>query len=262
MIKQKKASYYLTQVLLGILITLISVIGIIAQNNKGSIIGTVKDPSDAVIPNAKVVVTNNATGENRVITSGDSGDFFVTNLEPGNYKVSVEASGFKKLVFASVTVQTNARVPVEAKFTEVTGAGDNVVTISADSSPVVESETSARGDVITGREVTDLPIGQRNFTVLAALSPGVTRPTGSSFGLLGGGNEANAPNFPSVRQFLQTEQELLKMNFCLTALTIMKLNLGKLLYFQIPTELKNLKLKPVLLKPNLEEQAAQLFLLR
>ena len=55
-----------------------------------------------------------------------------------------------------------------------------------------------RGDVITGRQVTDLPLGQRNFTVLAGLSPGVTRPTGSSFGLLGGGNEARQPNFPSA----------------------------------------------------------------
>ena len=52
------------------------------------------------------------------------------------------------------------------------------------SAPVVESETSVRGDVITGRQVTDLPIPQRNFTLLAALSPGVTRP---NLGLLGGG---------------------------------------------------------------------------
>jgi Carboxypeptidase regulatory-like domain/TonB dependent receptor len=169
-----------------------------AQNNKGTIVGTVKDPNDAVVPNAKVVVTNNANGESRSITTDDQGDFTVTNLEPGNYKVSVEATGFKNLVLSSVTVQTNSRVPVEAKFTSATGVGDNVVTITADSAPVVEGETSARGDVITGREVTDLPIGQRNFTVLAALSPGVTRPTGSSFGLLGGGNEANAPNFPSA----------------------------------------------------------------
>ncbi len=198
MFKKNKISYYLTQALCGLLVTLFCSLGIMAQSNKGSILGTVKDPSDAVIANAKVIVTNNATGESREITSGDSGDFFVTNLEPGNYKVSVEAAGFKKLVFASVTVQTNSRVPVEAKFTEISGVGENIVTITADGAPVVESETSVRGDVITGREVTDLPIGQRNFTVLAALSPGVTRPTGSSFGLLGGGNEANAPNFPSA----------------------------------------------------------------
>jgi len=171
--------------------------GAFGQNNKGSIIGTVEDPNGAAVATAKVVVTNNATGNSREATSNDGGDFAVTNLEPGNYKVTIEAGGFKKLVFATVTVETNARVPINAKFTEISGTGDNVVTVTSDSAPLLESETSVRGDVITGREVTDLPLGQRNFTVLAALSPGVTRPT-SSFGLLGGGNEANQPNFPSA----------------------------------------------------------------
>jgi len=169
-----------------------------AQSNKGSIVGSIKDPNDAVIPNAKVTVANNATGESREVTSNDEGDFTVSNLDPGNYKITIESSGFTTLVLASVTVETNSRVPIDAKFTQVGGAGSEVVTINADSAPLVESETSVRGDVITGREVTDLPIGQRNFTLLAALSPGVNRPQSAGFGLFGGGNEANPPNFPSA----------------------------------------------------------------
>lgn len=106
-----------------------------AQNNKGSIIGTVKDQNDAVVPKAKVVITNNANGETREIIADDGGDFAVTNIDPGNYKVTVEASGFKTLAFNNVTVETNARVPIEAKFTEVSGTGDNVVTVSADARP-------------------------------------------------------------------------------------------------------------------------------
>ena len=120
-----------------------------AQSNKGSIIGTVKDPNDAVVPNAKVTITNNANGETRETTSNDSGEFAATNLDPGNYKVTVEATGLKTLVLASVTVETNSRVPVDAKFTEVSGVDNSVVTITSDSAPVVESETSARGDIIT-----------------------------------------------------------------------------------------------------------------
>ena len=108
-----------------------------AQSNKGSIIGTVKDPNDAVVPNAKVTITNNANGETRETTSSDSGEFAATNLDPGNYKVTVEASGLKTLVLALVQVETNSRVPVEAKFTEVSGGGDNVVTITNDTTPVV-----------------------------------------------------------------------------------------------------------------------------
>lgn len=162
-----------------------------AQNNKGSIIGTVKDPNGAIIPNAKVTITNNANGQTREATSNDSGEFAVPNLDPGNYKVTVESSGFKTLSFASVTVETNSRVPVDSVFTEVSGAGENIVNVTVDGAPVVESETSVRGDVISGREVVDLPIPQRNFTLLAALSPGVTRPTGGSVGVLGGGSFAN-----------------------------------------------------------------------
>lgn len=169
-----------------------------AQSNKGNIVGTISDPNDAVVPNAKVTITNNATGEARELTGDEGGNFTVANLEPGNYKVTIEASGFTTLVLASVTVETNSRVPVDAKFTQIGGVGDNVVTITDDSAPLVESETSVRGDIISGREVTDLPIGQRNFTVLAALSPGVNRPTSAGFGIFGGGNEANPPNFPSA----------------------------------------------------------------
>lgn len=169
-----------------------------AQSNKGTIIGTVKDPNDAVVPNAKVIVTNNANGETTETTSDEGGDFTVANLDPGNYKLSFEAGGFSTLVLASVTVETNARVPIEAKFTQLSGSGDNIVTVTTDSAPLVESETSARGDIITGREVTDLPLAQRNFTLLATLSPGVNRPQSASFGIFGGGNEANPPNFPSA----------------------------------------------------------------
>jgi Carboxypeptidase regulatory-like domain/TonB dependent receptor len=173
-------------------ICILALSGIVsAQNNKGSIIGTVKDPNDAVVPNAKVVVTNNANGETRETTSDEGGDFAITNIDPGNYKISVESSGFKTLVLTNVTVETNARVPIDAKFTEVSGTGDNVVTVSADSAPLVESETSVRGDIITGREVTDLPIPQRNFTLLAGLSPGVTRPSSTSVGVIGGNNRVD-----------------------------------------------------------------------
>ncbi len=160
---------------------------VFAQNNKGSIIGTVKDPNEAVVPNAKVIITNNANGETRETTTDDGGEFAVTNLDPGVYKVTIEGGGFKKLSLNNVTVETNSRVPIDAKFTEISGTGDNVVNITADGAPLAESETSVRGDIITGREVTDLPIPQRNFTLLAGLSPGVTRPSAASVGVIGGG---------------------------------------------------------------------------
>ncbi|MFZ0062184.1 MAG: carboxypeptidase-like regulatory domain-containing protein, partial [Pyrinomonadaceae bacterium] len=158
-------------------------ISALGQSNKATIVGTTKDPNDALVTGAKVTIINNATGVVREADSGEDGTFTVTNLEPGVYTVTVNASGFQTVTFENVQLETNARLPLDVKFTTITG-GTGSVTVTADTAPLTESETSVRGDVITGRQVTDLPIPQRNFTLLAALSPGVTRP---NLGLLGGG---------------------------------------------------------------------------
>src|SRR5687768_10554180 len=169
--------------LLGLLISVFATTAL-AQTNKGAIVGTVKDPNDALVANAQVKVTSTKTGEVRIADTTDEGTFTVTNLEPGLYNVTVEATGFQAVTFEAVQVETNARLPLDVKFSTIASPGDTQVTVTAESAPLVESETSVRGDLITGRQVTDLPIPQRNFTLLAALSPGVTRP---NLGLLGGG---------------------------------------------------------------------------
>jgi Carboxypeptidase regulatory-like domain/TonB dependent receptor len=164
-------------------LTLLFAVSTIAQNNKGAIVGTVKDPNDALVAKAQVKVTSVKTGEVRTTDTSDDGTFTVTNLEPGPYTVTVEASGFQSVTIEAIQVETNARQPLDVKFASVATSSASV-TITAESAPLVESETSVRGDLITGRQVTDLPIPQRNFTLLAGLSPGVTRP---NLGLLGGG---------------------------------------------------------------------------
>ena len=141
-----------------------------AQNNKGAIVGTVKDPNDAVVPKAQIKVTSLKTGEVRNAESNDDGTFTVTNLEPGIYDVAVEATGFEPVTFQALHIETNSRMPLDVKFNVAGGTG--TVTVTAEEATVLESETSVRGDLITGRQVTDLPIPQRNFTLLAGLSPG------------------------------------------------------------------------------------------
>jgi hypothetical protein len=156
----------------------------LAQNNKGTVLGTVKDPNEALVTTAKVTALNIATGETREATTGDDGTYTITNLDPGKYNVTVEAPGFQTVVFEAVTVETNARLPLDVKFAIAGGAGS--VTVTADAAPLTHRETSVRGDLITGPQVTAHPIPHRNFTLLAALSPGVTRPTTNVLG--GSGN--------------------------------------------------------------------------
>ena len=153
-----------------------------AQNNKGTILGTVTDAQGGLVNGAKVTAVNLADNTSAEDVSNEEGLYTIPNLDPGMYRVTIEATGFRTVVNESVRLETNARLPIDAQL-EVGAVGGDVVTVT-DQGPLVESETSVRGDLITGREVTDLPIAQRNFTLLAALSPGVTRP---NLGLLGGG---------------------------------------------------------------------------
>jgi hypothetical protein len=163
----------------------------VAQSNKGSIKGTVTDQNGGLVQNATVTVTNVATNNARTVTTGDDGVYSVPLLEPGTYKVSVTATSFPETVRENIIVQTASTEVVDV--TLVPGGVGGVVTISAAQS-VVQSETSDLGSVIDNKQVTDLPIPQRNFTLLATLSPGVTRPF---VGVIGGGGNFEAGGNPT-----------------------------------------------------------------
>ncbi len=186
-------------------------ISIHAQNNKGTIVGTVKDPNEAVLKDAKITVVNIANGETKTATTDEDGNYTIPSLDPGRYRVTIDATGFQTVVVEDVTLETNARQPVDATLT-ASGVSGGTVTVTSDA-PLIETETSVRGDVITGRQVTDLPISQRNFTLLAALSPGVTRP---NLGLLGGGgnfvNGGGGQNNTESTRFRESGGSVLVIN--------------------------------------------------
>jgi hypothetical protein len=164
----------------------------IAQSNKGTITGTVTDPNGAVVKDAKVTATNVATGEARNATTGDEGSYTIPALDPGIYRITVDASGFSQTIVDQVKLDTSARQAVDVVLT-ASGVSGGTVTVTAEA-PLAETETSVRGDLISGKQVTDLPIPQRNFTLLATLSPGVTRPF---VGVIGGGGNFESGGNPT-----------------------------------------------------------------
>src|SRR6185436_7943815 len=95
-----------TQLPLIALLTFIFAVSAVAQNNKGAIVGTVKDPNDALVAKAQVKVTSVKTGEVRTAETSDDGTFTVTNLEPGVYNVTVEGTGFQPVTVEAVQVET------------------------------------------------------------------------------------------------------------------------------------------------------------
>ena len=161
-----------------------------AQSNKGTIKGTITDQNGAVVQNATVTVTKVDTNATRTVKAGDDGIYEVPLLEPGIYKLTVTAPSFADNVHENIKVDTASTASVDVTLTA--GQVGGTVTITSAQS-TLQPDTSDLGSVIQSRQVTDLPIPQRNFTLLATLSPGVTRPF---VGVIGGGGNFEAGGNP------------------------------------------------------------------
>jgi hypothetical protein len=144
-----------------------------AQTTAGSIVGTVTDPSGAVIAGAVVTITNMGTNIGVKTKTDAAGEYVVTPLEVGKYSVSVEAIGFKRSVRPDIPVNVQDRVRVDVKL-EVGQVSDTVEVAGA--APILETDTSYLGEVVESQRIVDLPLNGRFFTRLAVLTAG-TAPT-------------------------------------------------------------------------------------
>jgi len=160
----------------------------VAQTNKADIVGTVTDSNGAAVQGATITIAKVDTNATRSVTSGDSGEYKAPSLDIGTYKITVTKQGYQTVTQENVVLQTNDRLRIDLTLPPGTVSGE--VTITA-APPLVETESSDRGSVISGREVTELPLSGRNFTQLATLTPGVIR--ANTVGL-GGGPEARSFN--------------------------------------------------------------------
>jgi len=156
----------------GLLVCLLgSFVAANAQTTAGSVVGTVTDPSGAVIAAASITVTNVETGIATKTVTDSSGNYVVTPLPVGRYSVTVEASGFKKSVRSDITLNVQDRLRVDVAL-EV-GAVTDTVEVQA-AAPVLETDTSYLGQVVDSKRIVDLPLNGRFFTRLAVLTAGTT----------------------------------------------------------------------------------------
>ncbi|HKW87181.1 MAG TPA: carboxypeptidase-like regulatory domain-containing protein [Candidatus Acidoferrales bacterium] len=163
---------------LGILFVFVLFCGRAAfSQTTGTIRGTVKDPSGASVPNAKVTATNVATQVTRTAATDKDGDFTVVELEVGTYTVSIEASGFQKFVTRGVRVDIGHVATLEAQL--VLGTTEQTVTVEAEAAQV-ETTSTQLGAVMNDRAVTELPLNTRDTFQLLQLQPGVQSQLGSN----------------------------------------------------------------------------------
>jgi hypothetical protein len=143
-----------------------------AQEITGTLVGTVRDTSGAVVPGATVTISDQQKNTViRTLTSDEEGNFSAPNLNVGVYSITVEAANFKKTVQTDVKLDVGQRRSVD--FSLQAGKIEEVVTVEAEAVSVdLTSPTS--GTVINGDQVRELSINNRNFTQLVALAPGVS----------------------------------------------------------------------------------------
>ncbi len=140
----------------------------------GSVSGTVKDVSNAVVPNASVNATNVATGvEYRVATNGQ-GFYSFAQLPIGRYNITIEKPGFKLQKHTGITIDANSALTVDAML--AVGERSDVVTV-AENQIQVETKSTQMGEVITAARMTTVPLNGRSFTDLLSLQPGVAPAT-------------------------------------------------------------------------------------
>ncbi|HYO81037.1 MAG TPA: TonB-dependent receptor [Bryobacteraceae bacterium] len=145
-----------------------------AQFETATLTGVVLDPAGGLVPNATVKVSNVATNVEATALSDADGRYTFGALRPGSYQLTATAPGFKQYSSSGLVLQVaqSARVDVQLSV----GAVSERVEVTA-VTPVLETETAARGAVIDQTKIVGLPLNGRDYNQLALLSPGVLPPT-------------------------------------------------------------------------------------
>jgi hypothetical protein len=148
----------------------ISVFG--QTSNTGTVTGVVQDEKGALLPGASVKLVNLGTNSERTATTTSDGVFEITQLVPGNYRLEIQATGFAKYVQEPVVVNVLQRTTANANL-KVGGIGETV-TVTGESTALVETTKTDVSGVIDQRRLENLPVNGRSFASLAVLIPGAT----------------------------------------------------------------------------------------
>src|SRR6267143_2730201 len=165
------------QLLGGTMGVLLLCLPLFSQGSSGRILGTVTDQSGGVVAGATVTITDTERGVTKTLVTNDPGEYSTPPLNPGTYKVRVEAKGFKTLERQNVVLEVGKEIRVDLSVQP----GDQVQTITiTESIPLVETTNATLGGTLNNADINDMPLNGRNYQNLLALRPGVTVQPGGS----------------------------------------------------------------------------------
>lgn len=150
-----------------------------AQESRAVVLGRVTDSSGASVPGARVVAQSLDTGITTSSVANEEGGYQINYLQPGPYKITVEANGFKKAARDSVDVRVGDRLALD--FALEVGAVSDTVNITSEA-PLIDTSSASNGMVIDGKRAAELPVVGGNAFYLSRLSPGVMTAGGRSAG--------------------------------------------------------------------------------
>lgn len=154
------------------------------QTFYGSVVGLVTDPGGSSVPDAGVTLTNIGTSERRSMQTDETGNYQFVNLVPGQYRLEVEKTGFRRFSREPLTVEVQSAVRIDVPMQ----VGDISQTVEVTGqTPLLQTENASLGQVVEARKVLEMPLNGRNIFGLVALVPGVvpggqsgTTPTGAN----------------------------------------------------------------------------------
>src|ERR1700722_284990 len=177
---------------------LVALIGFSASTfaQQATIVGTVTDPSGAVVPNVAVVITNTDTGLSRTYPTNDAGQYVAPDLQIGHYDVKASAAGFKAAEQKSIVLTIGDRVRVD--FQMQMGAAQETVTVEANAVHI-QADSGEQSNLISDQQMAQLAVNGRGVQWLATLTPGassnitgfVNTPVGGDFGVEFNGQREN-----------------------------------------------------------------------
>ena len=159
------------------LVVLLFSFALSAQGNFGRILGSVKDPTGAVLPGARVNIIDTQRGLARTVTTDEAGLYNAPTLTPGTYTVRVEFPGFKTLSRENVVVEVGSEIRLD--LTIEPGQQSETVTVN-EAFPLIDTTTATLGGVLPNAAINDMPLNGRNYQNLLNLIPGVMIQPGGS----------------------------------------------------------------------------------
>ncbi len=174
--KTKSIQFWTTLALVATLLAMIKSSRLFAQAITGDILGTVRDASGAVVPGAKVVLTQTTTGVKFMATTDTGGNYLFAQLKPNRYSLTVSKHGFQSTTVSDIDLLVGQRPRVDVVLQ--VGSVTETVNVNAGGIQLLDTQTSSMGQVLEDRTIVNLPLNTRNFMQLVTLAAGVS-PIGS-----------------------------------------------------------------------------------